>query len=104
MTRRRSHELGAGGRAEPDRSLREDDDGVADPDLARLGAGEPGRGDVGEQHDLLVGQAVGDLREVGLGVGNEQVLGLRPVDRVAEAPAADRLEAAAVAALGRLAD
>ena len=48
--------------------------------------------------------AVGDLGQVGLRVRDEQVLGLRAVDRVAEAPAADRLVAAAVTALGRLAD
>ena len=42
---------------------------------------------------------VRDLGQVGLRVRHEQVLGLRAVDRVAEAPAADRLVAGAVAAL-----
>ena len=79
--------------AQADRALREDDDRVADADAARLGAGEAGRGDVGEQHDLLVGHVVRDLREVGLRVRHEQVLGLRAVDRVAEPPAADGLVA-----------
>ena len=67
--------------------------------LARLGAREAGRRDVGQQDDLLVGQVVRDLGEVGLGVRDEQVLGLGAVDRVAEPPAADRLVAGPVAAL-----
>jgi hypothetical protein len=46
---------------------------------------------------------VGDLGQVGLRVGNEEILGLRAVDGVAEAPAADRLVARAVPALRRLA-
>ena len=45
---------------------------------------------------------VGDLRQVRLGVRDEQVLGLRAVDRVAEPPAADRLVPVAVAALGEV--
>ena len=88
-----AHQPGAGRGAQADRALGEHDDRVADPHAARLGAGEAGRGDVGEQDDLLVGHAVRDLREVGLRLRHEQVLGLRAVDRVAEAPAADRLVA-----------
>ena len=100
---RRAHQLRARGRAQADRALGEDDDRVADANLARLGAGEAGRRDVGQQHDLLVGQRLGDLGQVGLRVRDEQVLGLRAVDRVAEAPAADGLVAGAVAALAQLA-
>ena len=46
---------------------------------------------------------VGDLRQVRLRVRDEQVLGLRAVDGVAEPPAADGLVAAAVAALREVA-
>ena len=46
--------------------------------------------------------AVGDGREVRLGRRHEQVLGLSAVDRVAEAPAAERLVAPAVAALAQV--
>ena len=99
MIERGAHQLRAGRGAQPDRSLREHDDRVADLTLAGLGAAEAGRGDVGEQHDLLVGQLIRDLGEVGLRVRHQQVLGLRAVDGVAEAPAADRLVAVAVAAL-----
>ena len=89
--------------AQADRALGEDDDRVADPDAARLRAAEAGRGDVGEEHDLLVGHVIGDRREVRLGRRDEQVLGLRAVDRVAEAPAAEGLVAVAVAALAEVA-
>ena len=61
--------------------------------------GEARRRDVGEKDDLLVGDVVRDLRQVGLRRRDEQVLGLRAVDRVAEAPAADGLVAGPVAAL-----
>ena len=100
---RRAHQLGAGRRAQPDRTLGEDDDRVADLDAARFGAAEAGRRDVGEEDDLLVGHAVRDRREVGLGRRDEEVLGLRAVDRVAEAPAAEGLEALAVTALAEVA-
>ena len=69
---------------------------------ARLGGRDAGRGDVGEQHALLVAEVVGDLRQVGLGVGNAEVVGLDAVDRVAEAPAADHLPVVLVARALRL--
>ena len=83
----------AGRRAEPDRSLREDDDRVSDPHVAALHRGEARRHDVRTQDDVLVLEVVGDLREVRLRVGDEDVLGLAAIDRVAEAPPADGLEA-----------
>ena len=70
---------------------------------AGLGPAEAGGGDVGQQDDLLVGQVVRDFGQVGLGVRDEQVLGLGPVDRVPEPPAADRLVPVAVPALGQVA-
>ena len=98
-----AHQLRAGGGAQADRALGEDDDRVADLHAARFRAAEAGRGDVGEQDDLLVGDVVRDEREVRLGRRDEEVLGLRAVDRVAEAPAAEGLEAVAVAALAEVA-
>src|SRR4029079_5016836 len=65
-------------------------------------APEAGRGDVGEQEDLLIGHVRRDLGEIGLGGWHEQVLGLRAVDGVAEPPAADGLEAGPVSALGEV--
>ena len=50
----------------------------------------PGREDVRHQHDLFVGQAVGNRREIRASVGDEQILGPGAVDGVAEAPAAKR--------------
>jgi hypothetical protein len=55
--------------------------------------------DVGAKDHLLVAQLRGDLREVRLRRRNEQIFRLRAVDRVAEAPAADRRVALAAAAL-----
>ena len=103
MIERRAHELGAGDRTEADRPEREDNDRVADPDAARFGAAEAGRGDIGQEHDLLIADAIGDRREVGLGGRDEDVFGLATVDGVAEAPAAHGFVAAAVAALAEVA-
>jgi hypothetical protein len=97
------HQLRAEGGAEPDRALGEDGDGVADPHAARLRAADAGRGDVGEQDHLFVGNAIRDLCQIGLRARDEEVLGLRAVDGVAEAPAADRFVAVAVSALRELA-
>jgi hypothetical protein len=43
--------------------------------------------------DLLVTEAIRNGSKVGHGIGNEQVFRLRPVDRIAEAPSAQGLEA-----------
>ena len=83
--------------------MREDDYRIADAYACGFGPAEAGRSDVGQQHHLLVCEAVGNLGEVGLRVRHQQVLGLRAVDRVAKAPAADGLVAAAVAALRQVA-
>jgi hypothetical protein len=74
----------------------ENGDGLADSDPSGLGGRDAGRGDVGKQNALLVRHVVGDLGEVGLRVGNAEVVGLDAVDRVAEAPAADHLPLVAV--------
>ena len=55
--------------------------------------------DIGEQHNLFVAQFVRNFCKVRLRIWHEQIFGLRAVDRVAEAPAADRFDAFAVAAL-----
>ena len=96
---RRAAELRAQRGAQPDRALREHGHGVADPDAAALGAAQAGREDVGHEHDLLVAQPVGNRRQVGARIGNEQVLGPRAVDGVAEAPAAERAAALRVRAV-----
>ena len=97
---RGAREPRAGGRAQADRSLREDDDRVADLHVPALRRGEARRHDVRAEQDVLVGEAVRDLREVRLRVRDDHVVGLTAVDGVAEAPAADRLVGvAAVAAL-----
>ena len=51
---------------------------------------------------LFVGQAIGNFREMGLGVRNEEVFGLRAIDGVSKTPAADSLIALAMSALGVL--
>src|ERR1051325_7083407 len=96
---RRAEEPRADGRAESDRPLREHGDLVAESHSARLGAADARRGDVGEQHHLLVRQLVRNLRQIRLRVRNEEVLGLCAVDGVAEAPAAECLAVVAATAL-----
>ena len=76
---------------------------IADPHVSALGRRESSRHDVRAQHDILVGELVGDLCEIRLRVRNEHVLGLATVDRVAESPAPDRFVAVAtVVALRRV--
>ena len=95
----RAHQTRAGRGAQSDRALGEDDDRIAESNAAGFGTGEARRRDIGQEDDLLVGQVLGDLREVRLGVRHDEELGLRAVDRVPEAPAAERLEPGAMAAL-----
>ena len=61
---------------------------------AAFRAAETRAHDVGAHQHLLVGQPVGHGGEVRHGVRHQQVLRLRAVDGVAEAPAAHRLAAA----------
>ena len=96
---RSAHQFRARRRAKADRSLREDHDRVADANVRGFRAAESGRSDVGEQHHLFVAQLVRNFREVRLRVRNEQIFRLRAVDRVAEAPAADRFDTFAMSAL-----
>ena len=88
-----------GGGAQADRSLRKNDDRIADANVRRFRAAESGRSNVGEQDHLFVGQFVWNLREIRLRIRDEQIFGLRAVDGVAESPAADRFDTFAVAAL-----
>ena len=78
---------GTGGGAQADRPLGKHHHRVADADVGVFGTLEAGRHDVGAHQHLLIAQAVGDGRQVGLGVGHQQVLGLGAVDQVAIAPA-----------------
>ncbi len=100
ITKRSAHQPGAGRRAEADRALREDDHGIADPHLPPDSApAKPVEAMSARSTTCSSVRPSGILRQVGLGIGDQQVFGLRAVDRVAEAPAADRLVAPAVAAL-----
>ena len=60
--------------------------------MAALGAGEAGRHDVWAHQHLLVRQPVRHHGEVGHRIRHQHVFRLTAVDRVAEFPAADRLE------------
>src|SRR5262249_10515050 len=91
----RALQLRAQRRAQADWALREDGDRSAYADVAALGARQARGKDVGAQHHVLIAQGVGNRREVRAGVGHQQILGPRAVDRVAEAPTSD-----AAAALG----
>src|ERR1019366_1247900 len=91
----------ARGRAQADGALREDRHGIPDAYAAGLGGGDARRHDVRAHEDLGVRKIPWDAGEVRLRVGNEDVLGLAPVDGVAESPPARRLEALrSVTALG----
>lgn len=48
---------------------------------------------------LFITQFVGNFREIGLGIGHEQIFRLRAIDRIAETPATDRFYAFAMSAL-----
>ena len=74
---------------------------VTDADVGVFGPLETGGHDVGAHQHLLVRQAIGNGREVGLRIGHQHVLGLGAVNQVAKAPASGGLEAVAAAhALG----
>src|SRR6202011_2512227 len=62
------------GRAEADRSLSEDRDGVPKPQLGVLSAGETRRHHVAHVHGLFVKYAVGYPRQVGFGRRHHEVL------------------------------
>src|SRR6185436_14418342 len=82
--RRGAEELCTSGGAKSDRSLREHRHHVADLDPAAFGAAETGRHDVGTHQDLLVGEFVGNRREIAYRVRHEDIFSLAAVDRVAE--------------------
>ncbi len=84
----------AGGGAQADGALRENGDRIAEPDAAVFGAAKPGTHDVRAHQHLLIGQAVGNRRQIRHRKRHFKILGLAAVDRVAEAPAADGVTAA----------
>ena len=65
------HHIRAKRGAETDWLLREHRDGVTDPDSARLGPTDAGRGNVGEKDDLLVGDVIGEPGEIRLRIRDE---------------------------------
>lgn len=94
----RATQPGAGGGTQADGALGEHRHAVADPDVGGLRPGEAGGHDVRAHQHLVIGEAVGHRREVGLGIRHPQVLGLGAVDGVAEAPATHGLVAVGVVA------
>ena len=100
MMRLGREELRRHDRREPDRPCADDRDGVArlhpavqDADLERR------RQDVGEEEHVLVGQPFRHLVDGRVGERHARELGLEPVDRVAEDPAAAAGAEAVVALL-----
>src|SRR5690554_2444263 len=70
---------GTGGGAQANRPLGEDHHGIADADVGILRTLESGGHDVRAHQHLLVGQTIGNRRQVGLGIGHQHVLGLGTV-------------------------
>src|SRR5207248_11315388 len=81
------------------RTFLANDHSIADANVRRLGATKTSRCNVREQNHLLVAQLIGNLCEIGLSIGREQIFRLRAVDGVTEPPAPDRLQTFAVTAL-----
>ena len=102
MIRPGREQLGGQDRRQPDRAGADDRDRVAGLHAAVQHADlERGRKDVGEEQHLLVGQLLRDLVDGRVGERHARVLGLEPVDQVAEDPAA---AAGAEAVAGLLAE
>lgn len=72
----------------PDRPLGKDRHDIAEPDIAAFRRGKSRGCNIGQQEDLLVGQGVGNQRQVCLGMRKQEVFGLRPVNCVPEPPSA----------------
>src|SRR5690606_1423109 len=89
---------GSCGGAQADRALGEHHHYVANLDVGRLGPGKAGGHDVRAHQHLFVAQAVRYGGQVGLGVGNQYVLGLGTVDAVAKTPSTHGFVAVAAAA------
>src|SRR6187431_1433119 len=88
------HERGAAhlrtrGGTQSDRSLRKDRNGIAEAHASALGSGQARGHDVRTQHDILILQPIGDLRQVRLRIRHQHVLRLTAIDGVTEAPTAD---------------
>src|SRR5215475_3195389 len=98
-----THQLGSGRSAQPDRSLRKDNHRISNPNVAGLSATETCRSNIRQQHYLLIGQLIRNFGEIRLGVWYQQVFGLRAIDGVAEAPAADGFIAFTVSTLRKMA-
>jgi hypothetical protein len=77
-------------RAEPDRALCEDRNGITQLHVAAFGAGNSRRRDIGHHQHLFVAELVRNPGEVGARVRHQQVLGPGAVDGVAKPPSAER--------------
>ena len=80
--------------------MREYSNRITDAHLSRLGPAKASAGDIGKQDDLLVAKLIGNRRKVSVCIGDEQVFGLGPIDRVSKPPATKGLISFAVTALG----
>src|SRR5258708_40284953 len=88
-----AREARASGGAQADRSLCEDHHRVTDTNPAALRTAEAGRHYVRTHQHLLVGQFVGNRRDICHGVRHPDIFRLAAIDSIAEFPATDRLEA-----------
>src|ERR1700724_897188 len=87
-----AREARAGGGAQADRSLREHRHRVADTNPAALRTAEAGRHDVRTHQHLLVGEVVGNQRQICHCVRYPDILRLAAIDGIAKFPTTDRLE------------
>ena len=95
----RAAQLRAERRAESDGALGEDRHRIAHLDVAAFRPTQSRREDVGHEHDLLVGEGVRNVRQIGARVRDEEEVCPGPIDRVAEPPAAQRSAALRVRAV-----
>jgi hypothetical protein len=62
---------------------------ISELDVCSLARRNSSGRDVCQQDDVFIRQAVGNLRKVGLGIGNQDVLGLTSINGVSKFPAAE---------------
>ncbi len=89
----RAHQFGPGNRTKAYGAECKDGNRIADLHLPAFGPRKARRHDVGAHQDLFVAEVIGDRTKVGYRIGHQNIFGLAAVDRIAQAPAAHRLEA-----------
>jgi hypothetical protein len=88
---RGTHEARAKGRAKSYWSLGENGNRITNPYSARLCPSEASRHNIGTHQHLFVRQGVRYRGKVGHSIGDQDILSLTSVNRVAELPPTDRL-------------